>query len=101
MTIVLDQVQYVPHSASARTDTARDVQYLGVLPRKSDGIHCLSFRRPSSLKANNDELSDVLSIEIGARRWRRPDTYSFTWRERAAELRLFIEQIKFTEADFN
>ena len=99
MTILLDQVQYVPHGALARKATAKDVQYLGVLPRNSDGIHCLSFRKPNSSKAYNVELSYVLGIDIGARRWHRPDTNSFTWRQRAAELRSFIEEINITEAD--
>lgn len=99
--IVIDQVDYVPRSASIRSATARNVQFLGVVPRKSDGFHCLSFRKPNSSKAYNVEVGLVLGIRMGGREWRKPNTNSFTWRERAAQLRSFIEQTEFTEADFD
>ena len=90
-TIVIDKVQYIC-DAEGRLDTAQNMQYIGVMTRKSDGKRCLSFRRSGSSKAYNVELNSVFSITMGARQWNRPDNFrSNEWMERAVDLRSFIE----------
>jgi hypothetical protein len=101
MTITIGRIEYVPHSIYSRLKAAENVEYLGIVPRKSDGIHCLSFKRQNSSRAYNVEVGLVYSVQVSDRRWIRPNTDSFYWRERAAELRSFIEQIDVSAADFD
>ena len=98
--IVLQRVEFPVHSAGSRIGCAENVEYLGVIARKSDGIHCLSFRKLTSSRAHNVELGQVHSVQVGGRTWRSSDTNYSTWRERAAELRSFIEQIEVLPTDF-
>ena len=97
--IVLSEIEYSPHIPYAGHRIARNVEYLGIRARQSDGIHCVSWRNPGSKRAYNAELGLVHRIVVGGREfYALPSTVA--WREQAAAIRSFIEQIPISAADF-
>ena len=100
-TILLSEVEYFPHNAySGGCKIARNVEYLGVRARKSDGFHCISWRNPGSKRAYNAELGSVHRIVVGGREFHALPSMGVTWREQAAAFRSFIEQIPVSADDF-
>lgn len=89
--ITLDAVTYQTASSDGPGTTIRDVAYLGVIARKSDGFTTLSVRKPGAAKAFNIETGRVISITAHGREW-RPEAHSSRWTLRAAEVRAFVER---------
>lgn len=88
-TRILDR--YVYASRNGREDrTARNVEYLGIVERPSDGFTCLAVRMPGSTKRHLMEVAQVVEVEI-AGRVHRPTPMHERFAETADKLRAFIE----------